>query len=626
MVIELFEAVNAGDVDVALDLFADRAEVTQLPALPGESGVYAGKRQVRGWLERLVQHRVKLNLAQEPTVSGNTVTGLVEQTTFFNEFLKIVNIEVLYGLFAGVIEMQARVGDGRVNALSLSSLDARYTYGGVILTPSRLEALHRELRAASGTVTFRDSDPDDFGDKLSDMAVITLQGVPTLPKAYGVAYELRFTSDDGSREAATTKVLENGDGSAEAILSLGGEVGSLTGLINELNESGQSGRYTMTASGDQTLVLIEVNPALDSDNEPQPIHIHFGQCGEGLGPHAFVRDITRLPGGLATGVEGGRLEAIQDVDLAYLVDGNHSVNMHMSYPNMSRYVACGDIPTAEPTGENLLAAFSSVQLTLGPGLYPRSGPSLAYSIPGSTMLHIRRLLVSTDGNPDYKAGFHQGLPKGTAVGLREQTWVARTQAGNAVRATSVAELRQHAESVANVIEGAAGPNYGDLDGSNAVDDAGDGFGILNYAQNTAEQASLAAQGESDQSAVVVYSLVAIDSASQALSLASKARDVTLMALEAADSEEARVFMERAEASLEEALQASKDAYRAAQDMGSFTLEYSAPGISQGPEPPGTGDPNVPRVALALMALGMLFLPAGAVVLRRSSVPSTRGAR
>ena len=550
----------------------------------------------------------------------------MDQTTIFNDFLKIVNIEVLYGLFAGVIDVQARVGDGRVNALSLSSADARYTYGGVILTPSRLESLDRELKTAFGTVTFRDSDPDNFGDKLSDMAIITLEGVPILPKAYGVAYELRFTSDDGSREAATTNVLENGDGSAEATFSLGGEVGPLTGLINELNESGQSGRYTMTASGDQTLVFIEVNPALDSDNEPQPIHIHFGQCGEGLGPHAFVRDITRLPAGLATGVEGGRLEATQNVDLADLVDGNHSVNMHMSYPNMSRYVGCGDIPTAEPTGENLLAAFSSVRLTLGPGLDPRSGPSLAHSIHGDAIPHIRRLLVSADGNPPYRTGFHQGQPKGTAVGLREQTWIARTQAGNAVRATSVEKLRQHAETVANVIEGAAGPNYGDLDGSNAVDDAGDGFGILNYAENTAEQASLAAQGESDQSAVVAYSLVAIDSASQALSLASEARDVTLMAIEAEDPAEARMLMERAEASLEKALQASKDAYRAAQDMGSYTLKYTAPEISQGPEPPGTGDPNVPRVALAVMALGVLFLLAGAVVLRRSSVPSTRGTR
>ena len=622
---ELFEAVNQGDVDAALGLFADRAEVTQVPALPGEFGVYAGKRQLRGWLERLVEHQVKINLAQEPTVSGDTVTGLVDQTTIFNEFMKIVNIEVLYGLFAGIIEMQARVGDGRVNALSFSIADARYSYGGVILTPSRLEDLHLELRSASGTVTFRDSDPDDFGDKLSDVAVITLEGVPSLPKAYGVAYELRFTSDDGDREAATTKVLHNADGSAEATFYLGGEVRSLTGPINELNGSGQSGRYSMTASGDQTLVLIEVTPAPDADNEPQPIHIHFGQCGEGLGPHAFVRDITRLPAGLATGVEGGRLEAVQDVDLADLVDGNHSVNMHRSYPHMSRYVACGDIPISDPTGENLLAAFSSVELILGPGLLPVPSPTLSDMIPSDSVGHMRSLLFSAPGNPPYERGVHQGLPKGSAVGLREQTAQAAGLAGEAASAGDMATLRRATEAVVNAVDGA---NYGDLDEDGEVEAGGDGLGILQYAGDTASYALLAAVGAPEDGALAINSGVVVDRAGAAGALALEARDLALRALGAADAQSGRRLAEEAGVALAGALDASVEAYLAAQGMATLTLAPVAPATAVGlPDAPDTGDVDFTSIGFAAVTLGAIMLLMGRALVwtarRRTCVPQWR---
>jgi len=93
----------------------------------------------------------------------------------------------------------------------------------------------------------------------------------------------------------------------------------------------------------------------------------------------------------------------------------------------------------------------------------------------------------SNGNIEAKIG----TPKGIAVGLREQAWLAFVHARLAVQSKKLSDVQLHAEHVVNIIEGVGGPNYGDLDKNGTADNPGDGFGVLNYARAAWAAASLA---------------------------------------------------------------------------------------------------------------------------------------
>lgn len=72
------EALNAGDVDAAMALWADDAVVKLVPALPpGSPDTYTGAEQIRAWLESLVamNFEIEVEILQ---VEGNTVTTLTK--------------------------------------------------------------------------------------------------------------------------------------------------------------------------------------------------------------------------------------------------------------------------------------------------------------------------------------------------------------------------------------------------------------------------------------------------------------------------------------------------------------------------------------------------------------------
>ncbi|MCI0874310.1 MAG: hypothetical protein J4N79_08565, partial [Chloroflexi bacterium] len=106
---------------------------------------------------------------------------------------------------------------------------------------------------------------------------------------------------------------------------------AVTLILNELNNSGQSGSVTLTPKGTKTTVAVSITPGAVGIG--QPIHIHSGSCDD-LG--GVVYPLTSLDAGMSA--------TTVDVSISSLLSGRFAVNAHKSGPEASVYVACGDLP------------------------------------------------------------------------------------------------------------------------------------------------------------------------------------------------------------------------------------------------------------------------------------------
>ena len=110
--------------------------------------------------------------------------------------------------------------------------------------------------------------------------------------------------------------------------------GDVDGMEIKLQGSSQSGIAKLKSIGNQTEVTIEVN-AGPAENDPQPVHIHFGGCAAGeLGDVNYELD----------DIVAGRSKTVVDTSLRSLLNGDNAINLHRSYPDIAVYTACGDIP------------------------------------------------------------------------------------------------------------------------------------------------------------------------------------------------------------------------------------------------------------------------------------------
>jgi hypothetical protein len=101
-------ALNAGDVDGALALFADDAVLTT------GQGQFAGKEQIRTWLEGLVAQNDRIEVAGRQA-DGGKVTW---QNMFFRADLPALNNEPLEAQAEAVVE------DGKIKTFSSILTDA----------------------------------------------------------------------------------------------------------------------------------------------------------------------------------------------------------------------------------------------------------------------------------------------------------------------------------------------------------------------------------------------------------------------------------------------------------------------------------------------------------------------
>ena len=115
-------------------------------------------------------------------------------------------------------------------------------------------------------------------------------------------------------------------------LACGGDLDEVNTELVEFEGSGQSGTAILTAIGPRIEIVLEVTPG-PAENDPQPVHVHFGNCGINLGE-------VRAP---LTDLVAGESTTVVDLDITTLTDGSHNINLHKSYPEIRVYTACGEI-------------------------------------------------------------------------------------------------------------------------------------------------------------------------------------------------------------------------------------------------------------------------------------------
>ena len=283
----------------------------------------------------------------------------------------------------------------------------------------------------------------------------------------------------------------------------------------------------------------------------------------------------------------------------------------------------------EATGENLFAAFDRFVVTIEPDPDDDPGPSdqvaLIYVMPEGNITHIRHLLFSWRGNPEYTSGFHEGTPKGIVVGLREQSGVALLHANLAADSSNLADVQQHAEHVIHILDGSAGA------------DVGDGFGVLNYAADAGDHAGLAVTDAPQSGMIAMHADEVMESANQVVMWGEQARDLALRVMNVDDLDAARLLAGNAVAILERSLNGfdangngmierisgeggAKQAYMAAQAMGAYTLaEVVEVEPEPTPEPPKTGDviggSSYAGMALVTVVIGAFLLMGGLFAFR-----------
>ena len=151
----------------------------------------------------------------------------------------------------------------------------------------------------------------------------------------------------------------------------------LTISLDELDGSGQSGEATLTAAGSQTTVIVKVT-AGDPSNDPQPVHIHSGSCGTGLGGMVY---------GLTSIVAGESTKTV-DATLASLIAGDFAINVHKSGAEIGTYTACGNITAAEVTPTPTPTATATATAVPPPtgDITPSSGLLLAMALAGLMLI------------------------------------------------------------------------------------------------------------------------------------------------------------------------------------------------------------------------------------------------
>lgn len=135
--------------------------------------------------------------------------------------------------------------------------------------------------------------------------------------------------DAAAQEATATPTLEALQQLRDEAIANGAPQLELT--FDELNDSGIDGTATLYDLGDDgTLIAIEIAGGGDA----HPAHIHEGTCGASE-PEPYES--------LATVEESGESLSLVDVSLTDLIEGDYTVDLHLSPSELGTLIACADI-------------------------------------------------------------------------------------------------------------------------------------------------------------------------------------------------------------------------------------------------------------------------------------------
>jgi Cu/Zn superoxide dismutase len=133
--------------------------------------------------------------------------------------------------------------------------------------------------------------------------------------------------------AAVAVLLGAGCGSGSQSASSTDEI---TVTLAEQNDSAESGTAILTAEGNQTKVVLDLqSKSATAAAQPQPAHIHKGSCAK-LDP---------TPAYGLMDVKAGTSTSTVDAKLDALRSGSFAINVHKSANEIKNYVACGDVGT-----------------------------------------------------------------------------------------------------------------------------------------------------------------------------------------------------------------------------------------------------------------------------------------
>jgi plastocyanin/uncharacterized membrane protein YozB (DUF420 family) len=171
----------------------------------------------------------------------------------------------------------------------------------------------------------------------------------------------------------------------------------------------------------------------------------------------------------------------------WLTGSNKSLNLGKLTPDAS-----GDTEFSyiDPNGANLLADYSGFAVTVETaGASPASPSSeivVGNSIPAGALAHAQQLLVASEKAPKGRA-YALGI-----VAQTEQLFRHAKAVNSAALFGDFNSLNRHIEHLFTIIDGKGGARYKDFDGDGLINDAGDGFGIRNYAEAVTAEAQAAA--------------------------------------------------------------------------------------------------------------------------------------
>ncbi|MEP7198739.1 MAG: DUF420 domain-containing protein [Chloroflexota bacterium] len=138
----------------------------------------------------------------------------------------------------------------------------------------------------------------------------------------------------------------------------------------------------------------------------------------------------------------------------------------------------------DPNAGNLIAQYDQFFITTENAAATKPSTTLVFSGQFAARLSGEvKALIGSAGDTPNKVGYIVGLHDNGDHLLQH----ADELTGALVR-NNLPALKRHAEHLINLLQGAKGANFGDGDGNGAVEDPGDGFGYLAYADQSAQHA------------------------------------------------------------------------------------------------------------------------------------------
>lgn len=136
----------------------------------------------------------------------------------------------------------------------------------------------------------------------------------------------------------------------------------------------------------------------------------------------------------------------------------------------------GSLSFVDSGGRNLIGTYSALEVTIEPNdSNPNPSNNIAFSVqlPQGGLTHVRHLLFSFGATPN-QIGFVRGLDADTRL-LTDLS----AQMLTAFETGNEAEMLLQAERMLNLVVGNQSvPDYKDWNGNGAIDDPGDGYGLL----------------------------------------------------------------------------------------------------------------------------------------------------